>query len=380
MLNLNPSLKKELAFLYTPHIFFGCLIWLMVLLVVGTLSQTKLGIYQSQELYFSSWFIEIFGLPILPGARLVMAIMFFNLLFKILLDSPIKKNRIGTLVIHIGAFCLLLGGFLTAYGNVEGSMAIPEGETSNIFIDYHDLEFAVIDLSNETYDEIISFSNEYIEEGAVISGSSFPAKFTIKTFYRNSDILRRSDPAPDHYRGVAQRFEMKSIPIDPEYERNQASMLVDVTGLGDGVDGTYLFFENSPVPQSFTMNGKSYVVGIRKKQYPLDFSIELIDFQRTVHPGTQTPKTYKSIVNLIDGGKRRSLIEMNEPLRHKGYTFYQASFSEGGEKDLTVLAVVKNYGRMFPYISSIVICIGMFIHLLLQIPRLIAKIRTGASS
>ena len=57
---------------------------------------------------------------------------------------------------------------------------------------------------------------------------------------------------------------------------------------------------------------------------------------------------------------------MNEPLRHYDYTFYQASFIEEGDKETTVLATVKNYGRMFPYISSIIMCIGILVHLLVM--------------
>ena len=34
---------------------------------------------------------------------------------------------------------------------------------------------------------------------------------------------------------------------------------------------------------------------------------------------------------------------MNEPLRHRGYTFFQSSFIEAPEGEATVLAAVKNY-------------------------------------
>ena len=39
---------------------------------------------------------------------------------------------------------------------------------------------------------------------------------------------------------------------------------------------------------------------------------------------------------------------------------------EEGDKETTVLATVKNYGRMFPYISSIIMCIGILVHLLVM--------------
>ena len=86
-----------------------------------------------------------------------------------------------------------------------------------------------------------------------------------------------------------------------------------------------------------------------------------------MHPGTEVAKSFSSTVNLIDNSvTRKVLIKMNEPLRHYDYTFYQASFIEEGDKETTVLATVKNYGRMFPYISSIIMCIGILVHLLVM--------------
>ena len=64
---------------------------------------------------------------------------------------------------------------------------------------------------------------------------------------------------------------------------------------------------------------------------------------------------------------------MNEPLRHKGYTFFQASFIDDSEVETTVLATVKNYGRLFPYISSIIMSIGLLIHLLVMMPKMVKR-------
>ena len=64
---------------------------------------------------------------------------------------------------------------------------------------------------------------------------------------------------------------------------------------------------------------------------------------------------------------------MNEPLRHEGYTFFQASFSQTAQGETSVLAVVQNYGRLFPYISSIIMSLGLLIHLLMQLPKLIKR-------
>ena len=93
-----------------------------------------------------------------------------------------------------------------------------------------------------------------------------------------------------------------------------------------------------------------------------------------MHPGTGIAKSYSSDINLIENGiSKRILIKMNNPLRHNGYTFYQSSFIESPDGETTVLAVVKNYGRLFPYISSIIMCVGLLFHLIMKLPNLFKK-------
>jgi len=45
---------------------------------------------------------------------------------------------------------------------------------------------------------------------------------------------------------------------------------------------------------------------------------------------------------------------MNKPLRYKGYTFFQSAYErdQSGE-EITILAVVENKGRIFPYLGTI---------------------------
>ena len=44
-----------------------------------------------------------------------------------------------------------------------------------------------------------------------------------------------------------------------------------------------------------------------------------------------------------------------------------ASFIDGEMKQTTVLAVVKNNGRIFPYVSTIIMCIGLLFHMLYKL-------------
>ena len=75
-------------------------------------------------------------------------------------------------------------------------------------------------------------------------------------------------------------------------------------------------------------------------------------------------RSFSSRVRLEDGDvDREVLISMNKPLRYQGYTFYQSSYRDlPGGRETSTLAVVKNYGRLMPYIATAVTVIGMIIH------------------
>ena len=167
---------------------------------------------------------------------------------------------------------------------------------------------------------------------------------------------------------------LQRIPKRPEIEntQNRPGLIFKIAGTDK--DGIYSSFLGQRVPDTFKLGGELFFVEFRRKRTYLPFSIELLDFKKVMHPATNVAKSFSSEINLVENSiPRRVLIKMNEPLRHRGYTFYQASFVEGLDKETTVLATVKNYGRMFPYISSIIMSIGLLIHLLLNLPKMLKR-------
>jgi hypothetical protein len=58
---------------------------------------------------------------------------------------------------------------------------------------------------------------------------------------------------------------------------------------------------------------------------------------------------------------------MNQPLRYDGKAFYQASF--GKQDTLTILQVVQNPGWLIPYISTVLVTLGLFIHFGISLRR-----------
>ena len=90
---------------------------------------------------------------------------------------------------------------------------------------------------------------------------------------------------------------------------------------------------------------------------------------------------YESTVEIDTGDLRRTTrIFMNNPLRYKDYTFYQSSYSIGPNgAESSVLSVVKNKGRLFPYIACTLIGVGLLIHFLVHLFRFINKDHRGYS-
>jgi hypothetical protein len=118
-------------------------------------------------------------------------------------------------------------------------------------------------------------------------------------------------------------------------------------------------------PQTFAYNGRSYEIALRPARYYKPYSIKLLAFNHDLYPGTDVPKNYSSRIHLNDPGAgedRDILIYMNNPLRYRGETFYQASF-EPDDKG-TILQVVRNPASLAPYIACSLVALGLTIQFL----------------
>lgn len=364
------QLKKYGEIIADIRIFFFTALWLMVLTVAGTLAQRYVGLYQAQMNYFSSFIMWAGPIP-LPGGYFTMTVMFFNLLATVIFKLPRWRIHLGVIITHIGALLLLIGGVLTAVYSVEGNMVIDEGKSADFFSDYHRVELVFTDTSPKDFDQEIIFSQGWLEPGKKIQNSSLPFQVEILNFYQNCTARQLSTPATGDLRGMARFFSISELPPAKEDNTNRSCVEYRVSGAGPQMDGRYISVEFVDQPQLISVNNVAYVPTIRSARHHVPFEIQLIDFQKKNYAGTQMASGYKSVVNIIDGQLRQRVeISMNQPLRYKGYTFYQSSFREGGIQETTVLSVVKNVGRHFPYISSIIMTIGLLIHLLMHLPKL----------
>ncbi len=346
--------------LTSPAILFYALFWLMVLLVLGTVAQRYIGLYRAQHLFFSS-FITWFGIFPLPGGYTTLALISANLCAKLFLDSVWNRQKAGIIITHMGALLLLAGGLISSLFAQEGNMVLLPGESRNVIADYHQRELAVT-LEGKT---LLAVPYQQLKPGFVIQNSALPFTIRIQDLCYNCRPEKRE--VAEGFRNVAAKVKLADAPHEKEDEGNQSGVTFSVEGAGGEQDGIHLSFEPMPHHPTIEANGKTYTILMRRALTPLPFTIQLLDFRKEVYPGTDKARSYESTVKLTDGAREwRSTIRMNHPLRYKGYTFYQSSFLDNGEKQASVLAAVKNNGRMFPYISSAMMCAGMLLHLVLR--------------
>ena len=368
---LNSKIKKIIIQkIGSPKIFVYLIIWLMLLVFFGTIAQRDSGLYLVQLDYFSSW-IKWFGPLPTPSAKFTMLLMTLNLSSYFLRDYIWKIQKIGITITHSGVLLLLLGGGLTSLFSIEGSMIIDEGKRSNFFENYYNKEFVIINRNSNQYDEYTIFDEQSLYRGALLTSETIPFDIEILDYYINCNPVQRVYLGNENFQGMAKNFYLQELKSEKEYEKNRPGIIYEIRGKNSTQhDGLYILFMGQTIPQKFDL----FEVQLRAYRTYLPFEIELIDFKKEMHPGTDVAKSFSSKINLIENDiSRKVLIEMNAPLRHSNYTFYQASFIEKEDKQTTVLATVKNYGRMFPYISSIIMCIGILFHMLVMLSKRFKK-------
>jgi hypothetical protein len=335
----------------------------MCLLVVGTLAQQQLGLYQSEKIFFSSFIIWWGPVPV-PGMAATLGLLTICLVTKILLKSPWQRRHAGIIIAHMGALLLLMGGLFTALSSEDGFMVLNAGETKQTVSDYHQRELVIrknnVPLLRRTFDNL--------HEGQTLQPEGLP--FTLQL----TMLCRHCHHASARYvnansRGLAGHLSLSPAPLLANDEENQSGVAFSVLGADAQQDGDYISFEQAIVQPELSVGADRYQITMEKVERPLPFSVRLVSFEKQTYPGTQTAREYQSIITLRDGDVQwDAAVRMNEPLRYKGYTVYQASFIDKNGEQRSVLTIGKNAGRVFPYVASVMMCVGLLLHVVLKMP------------
>jgi len=351
----------------------------MVLIFVGTIAQTQLGVWQAVDAYFRSWVAMVdpglflpnadtsIRIPI-PGGLSIAAAMIVNLLAAHAVRFKGTRKRIGVLVLHAGLIVLLAGEFVTGFMADEGLMSIDEGSASSFVEDIREAELAVLNQQSPDHDRIVTVPGWMLAEaaatGATISDERLPFSVRVESWFPNSALFHAQGEtaATD---GVGLDAVAEPAPRVTGVEGAQVDTpAAYVTLLRDSAEiGTWLVSAALTDPQRVDVGEESFGLALRYRRTYLPFTVHLDDFRHDLFTGTSIARNFSSDIRLVDPARstdREVRIWMNNPLRYAGRTFYQASYKPDGTG--TVLQVVRNPGWLMPYIACVLVGGGMTWH------------------
>lgn len=168
--------------------------------------------------------------------------------------------------------------------------------------------------------------------------------FVLRAYYKHATTKLVSNP--------------KASPMQPESD----ALVFDVK-VGQNSQQLTVIGQAGRVAKEYHIDieGVDVHIAYGAKMIKLPFSIKLNDFIIDRYPGSMSPASYASEVELIDSEKNINMpyrIYMNHILEHRGYRFFQSSY-DSDEKG-TVLSVNNDPGTIPSYIGYILLGIGMF--------------------
>lgn len=388
-------LQRFVRFISSFGLAVFVLVLFFILTLLGTLEQVEHGLYETQKRYFDSFFVwyDIGGveLPLIPGVRLLMWVLFFNMLSAAILKMKKSWKGAGLLIAHFGILLLLVGGAIGLQFKKYGAMMIWEGDTASEFESYTEWQLDIMPVDEEgvakkalvipagRIDQISA------DQTRVFTSDELPFDMVIHGKERNAIPVPAGAPMSASVNGMEiDGYKLMSMKPAKEAERNLPGMYVSFpeSGKAEESEPEAILWGGDVAPYTVEKDGKRWGVKLVKEKWKVPFEIKVRDFHFEYFPGTRKAKVYRADVTKIENGDERDVrISMNEPLRHKGYTFFQSSFGPSGADDkgdqrmYTVLAVMKNPADHWPLVSLIVSGVGLMIHFMIQLGAYLKKQR-----
>ncbi|OUU24462.1 MAG: hypothetical protein CBC13_03430 [Planctomycetia bacterium TMED53] len=347
---------------------------LLILTFLGTMDQTNMGIYQAQKKYFESLIVkEPWGAPflLLPGGMTCMIIFTLNLLIGGILRLRLNKNNLGVFVIHVGIALMMSAGLVKLMAGQEGYLRLWENQKSSEYISHHEWEVSVFEaetgnVTEKTLHEEFWRGSDFL---TVPPTAGLPLHLNLQFLYGNCrpQMVTAGEKLPEDTI-IIDDWYLKPEVMDPENERNMPGLVVwvhkDAEDKEAAKENKSFLWGGQNYPWTIQIDGKTWVVALRKVRHSMPFTIQLDNFEKVDYPGITMAKEFRSDVTQISEGSQRNVrIEMNDPLRDQGLILFQSSWgppdAKPGDELFSVFAVVHNPSDHWPLYSCIIIALGM---------------------
>jgi hypothetical protein len=364
-------------------LLLGLLTWF------ATLEQIDNGLYATLNKYFhwKSVFLlpEIKGkmvpLP-LPGGYWVGAVLLLNLILGGVIRIRKGWRHAGNLISHLGIILMLVGGGIAHHFSERGNMAVSEGTSSDVAEDYFEYVVEVAEIKDGKAAAIQVIRGKYIDDltdgtSRTIRLPNLPFDLEIAGYVRNAEPLAVTERAPDQGQLVADGYYLASKPDEVNAEGNLAGCYGRVVHRDGKKSEPFILTGAGFHPFCVRHEDRVFAVDMRKRLWPMPFTVRLDEFTAAFHPGTMKPSKFVSkITRIEDGSEAKVTIQMNEPMRYEGLTFFQASYGPPGagpgQKMYSVFEIVKNPADKWPEYSLYVVAFGMLVTFLLKLGTYLA--------
>jgi hypothetical protein len=375
---LNKYLRFAWTALASLKLTIVNLVVLMALVVMCTVAQVNMGTYGAVRMYMYSYWIwwhlpgTEYLVPVFPGGVIAGSLLVANLVIAQVSRLKLSWRKVGLWIAHAGLILLVSGEFISALCQVDTQMAVEEGQTVNYVESPREIELTLTDTTEPATDDVYGVPESLLREGSTVPIPGTPISIRITRFLSNAQLRNRSpnDPPSLATRGVGASIDVEARPpVTRDDEMNQTVVFVEPWAGGRSY-GTWLVSSALGAPQSFTYEGRTYTLAMQRRREYLPYSITLKDFRHDVYPGTDIPKNFSSLVHVENPQRHEArdvLIYMNQPLRYAGKTFYQSSF--GKNDTLSIFQVVQNPGWVIPYLSCVLVTLGLLIHFAMVLRR-----------
>ena len=235
-------------------------------------------------------------------------------------------KKFGAFIVHLAFVAILVGAALTRYFGYEGVIHIREGLSENEMLTVK--SYFTIKTEKEFLEYPLALGqigNNYFSYETMVEGKVLHINY--KSYHAGA------------------KGELNTLIVEARYDNKLKTVKIE-GGAGWIEPPVVVRFDDVEIELAWG-----------SKVIALPFSFKLLDFELQRYPGSQSPSSYASELEVIDNSTTFPYrIFMNHPLTYKGYKFFQSSY-DLDEKG-TILEVNKDPGKWPTYFGYFLLCVG----------------------